>query len=840
MKKRLLFPLSVILGTVFILQDCISPNSGGTETGDARITGMLYNSNGARAAHAKVSVTRWSSSPRENDVIEAMTVTDNNGTYKIDSLPSGTYNIFGSGDSGLSYLDSIIMDANDDHTRLPPDTLRPAGSIRGRIQLQQGDDPRTVLILFMGTNIWSSPKDSSGNFIVPKLAEGAYRVRFLPTLDNYLPKDTTLSVTAGAENLLPYSIILKYTGLPVPSGLSASYDTLHGCSVLKWNPVAFTDLAGYVIYRNDTASTTPVRLNDKLVTDTGYIDTIFADLMDTANYTFTYRIKAQDNNANLSTVFSNAFTVDAPSPTRVRTFITWKFLNTIGDSASINDTVSVIASYKNSTRKNVRLQWFADRNDSLVRTVNDTSFFGSDTMRFWWRDASAKKIFVAMTDQSSTTWWDSATVKIVQDVPVVDAGNDTIVVINDTAHLHGAATQRFGTIVKWEWKIDSGSWNPISGPDTFFIVPLTEQTVMCSLAVTDDDGNRAVDEIKIIVFITVKNVAAGVNHSMILKTDGTAWACGSNYNGQLGDGSGTNQPTPVQVMSDVKSLAAGSSFSLFLKTDATLWACGHNALGQLGDGTTTNQPTPVQVMGDVKSMAGGGTYSLFLKTDGTLWTCGHNDFGQLGDSTTTNRVPPMQVMNDVQSIAAGECHTLILKTDATLWVCGFNMYGQLGDGTTTNRAIPVQIMSDVKSMAAGRYHSLILKTDGTLWACGDNRDGQLGDGSMTSQNTPVQVMNDVQDIAAGKSNSMIFKTDGTLWFCGDNGYGQSGNGEGGKIPRPVQVMSGVKNMASGWEHSLILKTDGTLWACGYNADGELGDGTVTGKSTPVRIVPLQR
>lgn len=41
-----------------------------------------------------------------------------------------------------------------------------------------------------------------------------------------------------------------------------------------------------------------------------------------------------DNDANVSTVYSKAFTLNAPSPTKVRTFITWKFLNTLGTSVT--------------------------------------------------------------------------------------------------------------------------------------------------------------------------------------------------------------------------------------------------------------------------------------------------------------------------------------------------------------------------------------------------------------------------------------------------------------------------------------------------------------------------
>jgi YD repeat-containing protein len=42
---------------------------------------------------------------------------------------------------------------------------------------------------------------------------------------------------------------------------------------------------------------------------------------------------------------------------------------------------------------------------------------------------------------------------------------------------------------------------------------------------------------------------------------------------------------------------AGASHNLAVAADGTLWAWGWNGYGQLGDGTTTDHPTPVQVQG---------------------------------------------------------------------------------------------------------------------------------------------------------------------------------------------------------------------------------------------------
>lgn len=55
-------------------------------------------------------------------------------------------------------------------------------------------------------------------------------------------------------------------------------------------------------------------------------------------------------------------------------------------------------------------------------------------------------------------------------------------------------------------------------------------------------------------------ISAGPNHSMALKSDGTAvWSWGNNLHGQLGDGTIVDRHTPVQAsgLSGVISISAG-------------------------------------------------------------------------------------------------------------------------------------------------------------------------------------------------------------------------------------------------------------------------------------------
>ncbi|MGF7400774.1 S-layer homology domain-containing protein [Thermoanaerobacterium thermosaccharolyticum] len=295
---------------------------------------------------------------------------------------------------------------------------------------------------------------------------------------------------------------------------------------------------------------------------------------------------------------------------------------------------------------------------------------------------------------------------------------------------------------------------------------------------------------------TVKAIAAGAYHTVALKNDGTVWAWGFNYYGELGNGTADkdSHSTPVQVkgISDVKAIAAGMYHTVALKNDGTVWAWGDNEHDQLGNETTKEEyhSTPVQVKGisDVKAITAGNGYTVALKNDGTVWAWGDNYFGTTNSSST-----PVQVkgISDVKAIAAGASYTVVLKNDGTVWAWGVNEYGKLGDGTTNNSFTPVQVngISNVKAIAAGAYHTVVLKNDGTVWTWGYNHYGELGNGTTVDSSTPVQVkgISDVKAIAAGACHTVALKNDGTVWAWGCNYDGELGNGTAVDSSTPVQV-----------------------------------------------------
>ena len=275
----------------------------------------------------------------------------------------------------------------------------------------------------------------------------------------------------------------------------------------------------------------------------------------------------------------------------------------------------------------------------------------------------------------------------------------------------------------------------------------------------------------------------------------------------------------------------------------SLLAWGSNDRGQLGNGTTTDDYTPISVASNVVAGVAGGHHSLFVDTDGILWAMGDNGFGQLGNGTNVYSINwPVSVASNVVAVAAGYYHSLFVKTDGTLWAMGNDNYGQLGNGANVYSINwPVSIASNVVAVTAGYYHSLFVKTDGTLWAMGYDNYGQLGNGTnVYSINWPVSVASNVVAVAAGAYHSLFADTNGTLWAMGWNQYGQFGNGTTINTNLPVSVPVNVVAVAAGASYSLFTKSDGTIWTMGYNYNGQLGDGinNFAPNPTPINLAQL--
>ena len=259
-------------------------------------------------------------------------------------------------------------------------------------------------------------------------------------------------------------------------------------------------------------------------------------------------------------------------------------------------------------------------------------------------------------------------------------------------------------------------------------------------------------------------IAAGDNHSVALKADGTVVCWGQNDFRQCSAPIGLGQ---------VQAIAAGAYHNLVLETNGTLVSWGASAAGQriipscLGWGRV------------ISYAVNAGEQYLGLRGDGTSVNWGYSWPGI-----------PVGTSNLVAILINGAGRDLAIKTDGTLWV---DSYLPVAPSSATN----------VTDIASGYGHYLALQRDGTVVAWGENSHGQI--------NVPAG-LNDVAAIAAGLDYNIALKRNGTVVGWGYNWSGQT------TIPPGLSNVVAIS--ASYMGNCLALKADGTLAAWGRNYEGQ--------------------
>lgn len=365
--------------------------------------------------------------------------------------------------------------------------------------------------------------------------------------------------------------------------------------------------------------------------------------------------------------------------------------------------------------------------------------------------------------------------------------------------------------------------------------------------VTNLGGSVATQTVQVTVLplAPIAKVMRSFYSTMMLRTDGTRWVCGSDlWQFYAGNSATPRLLTPDSARgagaASVNDAALGALHDLYVTADGRLWSHGTNDDGQLGDGTTTTRYTPVFITANVSRVFAGQYVSYFIKTDGSLWGMGRNGTGQMGDGTTTNRLSPMKIADRVRTVSTYYQTTFFIKNDDTLWALGSNFNGGLGLGDIATQVLPALVASEVSDVFAGQFRCFFRKKDGSLWGMGDNQNGALGDGTTNMQKTPVLIATDLIAASAGSSHSLFLKSDHTLWGVGDlrQQFGQPAT-NAGLHPTPVLLASDIAGMTAGTLGSFVIDTDGALLATGWNDSGALGLGAVSHQAAPAIVLRPQ-
>jgi RNA polymerase sigma factor (sigma-70 family) len=337
-------------------------------------------------------------------------------------------------------------------------------------------------------------------------------------------------------------------------------------------------------------------------------------------------------------------------------------------------------------------------------------------------------------------------------------------------------------------------------------------------------------------------IAYSFSHDIfILASDGSLWSWGENRLGWPALGyTNVEKSTSLRRIGDEadwKNVAVGGDHCLAIKSDGTLWGWGANYECQLGDGTKITRPTPVSSISgnDWKQAATSGGNSFAVKNNGTLWAWGNNYAGLLGigggSGTITNALQ-IGTSTNWEKLWAGDIQTVGLQSDGSLWFWG-SLSGSSSD-KDKNITAPTRVSSDTNwtDVCFGYFTMFALKSDGTLWSWGLKSDIYNGgpenglDGSSV-QLAPVQIgtENDWQSFSSAQGGFYLLlrKKDGSLWSLDASEHRSWKSGMKYKpiSPRKIEFNKEIAAYAAGGDNiGIILTPDGEVWTWG-NVIGEL-------------------
>lgn len=240
-------------------------------------------------------------------------------------------------------------------------------------------------------------------------------------------------------------------------------------------------------------------------------------------------------------------------------------------------------------------------------------------------------------------------------------------------------------------------------------------------------------------------VSAGDTHTCGVTKDDRAWCWGSNFTGQLGDGTSSDHAFPAPVAGGLRfrSVTVGRVHSCGITTDDLAYCWG---LGPLGNGTvfTSRQPLPVAGGRRFATVRSGLDHTCGITTAGKAWCWGNNRHGQIGNFSRVNQPTPAAVGGNHtwRWINPGGLHTCGVTTDSRAYCWGRNVEGQLGGGTTRSSiGSPVAVSGGLafRNVSAGHFQTCGVTPADRAYCWGQNSTGQLGDGTETPRSQPRPV-----------------------------------------------------------------------------------------------------
>jgi alpha-tubulin suppressor-like RCC1 family protein len=244
-------------------------------------------------------------------------------------------------------------------------------------------------------------------------------------------------------------------------------------------------------------------------------------------------------------------------------------------------------------------------------------------------------------------------------------------------------------------------------------------------------------------------------HTCGLRSNGLIYCWGANSDGQLGDGTTTDHTSPAEIsggFSDWIMVDIDRLHTCGVRSNGRAYCWGSNWAGQLGDGTITSRSTPTEVSGgytDWTVLDSEYNTTCGIRKPGRLWCWGRNSEGQIGDGTATNQSTPTEVSGgytDWITFDNGSRFTCGIRGSGLAYCWGLNDTGQLGTGDTTNYSTPHLVSggyTDWVYISGDDPETCGIRQNGLRTCWGMNSNGQFGNGSTS---WAVQPLTDIPNI----------------------------------------------------------------------------------------------